>query len=207
MTSVPRRRIICICLLLILLFLTGCGTSKAYPPSEESVRSAAEQLGWTLQSDLTASRQGGQITYTLSKDDQHRLTVDCTSVSEKRMLSAISMVMMLPEKPKFSWEDWKDVISLVEAMYGSFSKGELYKALSGQDMPEPNVPEPVTEARPGEESLSWEADCPGGYAKVHWAAMAGQTVRSASSGTEIRDWRVHFTVTVYESLDSTRQKS
>ena len=207
MTSVPRRRIICICLLLILLFLTGCGTSRAYPPSEESVRSAAEQLGWTLQSDLTASRQGGQITYTLSKDDQHRLTVDCTSVSEKRMLSAISMVMMLPEKPKFSWEDWKDVISLVEAMYGSFSKGELYKALSGQDMPEPNVPEPVTEARPGEESLSWEADCPGGYAKVHWAAMAGQTVRSASSGTEIRDWRVHFTVTVYESLDSTRQKS
>ena len=105
MTSVPRRRIICICLLLILLFLTGCGTSKAYPPSEESVRSAAEQLGWTLQSDLTASRQAGQITYTLSKDDQHRLTVACTSVSEKRMLSAISMVMMLPEKPEFSWED------------------------------------------------------------------------------------------------------
>ena len=207
MTSVPHRRIICICLLLILLFLTGCGTSKAYPPSEETVRSAAEQLGWTLQSDLTASRQGGQITYTLSKDDQHRLTVDCTSVSEKRMLSAISMVMMLPEKPEFSWEDWKDVISLVEAMYGSFSKDELYKALSGQDMPEPKVPEQMTEARPGEESLSWEADCPGGYAKVRWAAMAGQTVRSASSGTEIRDWRVHFTVTVYESLDSTRQKS
>ena len=207
MTSVPRRRIICICLLLILLFLTGCGTSKAYPPSEETVRSAAEQLGWTLQSDLTTSRQGGQITYTLSKDDQHRLTVDCTSVSEKRMLSAISMVMMLPEKPEFSWEDWKDVISLVEAMYGSFSKDELYKALSGQDMPEPKVPEQMTEARPGEESLSWEADCPGGYAKVRWAAMAGQTVRSASSGTEIRDWRVHFTVTVYESLDSTRQKS
>ena len=207
MTSVPRRRIICICLLLILLFLTGCGASKAYPPSEETVRSAAEQLGWTLQSDLTTSRQSGQITYTLSKDDQHRLTVDCTSVSEKRMLSAISMVTMLPEKPEFSWEDWKDVISMVEAMYGSFSKGELYKALSGQDMPEPKVPEQMTEARPGEESLSWEADCPGGYAKVRWAAMAGQTVRSASSGTEIRDWRVHFTVTVYESLDSTRQKS
>ena len=207
MTSVPHRRIICICQLLILLFLTGCGASKAYPPSEETVRSAAEQLGWTLQSDLTTSRQAGQITYALSKDDQHRLTVDCTSVSEKRMLSAISMVMMLPEKPEFSWEDWKDVISLVEAMYGSFSKGELYKALSGQDIPEPKVPEPVTEALPGEESLSWEADCSGGYAKVRWAAMAGQTVRSASSGTEIRDWRVHFTVTVYESLDSTRQKS
>ena len=207
MTSVPHRRIICICLLLILLFLAGCGTSKAYPPSEEAVRSAAEQLGWTLQSDLTTSRQAGQITYTLSKDDQHRLTVDCASVSKKRMLSAISMVMMLPEKPEFSWEDWKDVISLVEAMYGSFSKDELYKALSGQDMPEPKVPEPVTEARPGEESLSWEADCSGGYAKVRWVAMAGQTVRSASSGTEIRDWRVHFTVTVYESLDSTRQKS
>ena len=131
MTSVPHRRIICICLLLILLFLTGCGTSKAYPPSEESVRSAAEQLGWTLQSDLTASRQAGQITYSLSKDDRHRLTVNCASVSGKRMLSAISTVTMLPEKPEFSWEDWKDVISLVEAMYGSFSKGELYKALSG----------------------------------------------------------------------------
>ena len=207
MTSVPHRRIICICLLLILLFLTGCGTSKAYPPSEETVRSAAEQLGWTLQSDLTTSRQAGQITYTLSKDDQHRLTVDCTSVSEKRMLSAISMVMMLPEKPEFSWEDWKDVISLVEAMYGSFSKGELYKALSGQNMPEPKVPEQMTEARPGEESLSWEADCSGGYAKVRWAAMAGQTVRSASSGTEILDWRVHFTVTVYEAFESTQQKS
>lgn len=207
MTNVPHRHIICICLLLILLFLTGCGASKAYPPSEETVRSAAEQLGWTLQSDLTTSRQAGQITYTLSKDDRHRLTVACTSVSEKRMLSAISMVMMLPEKPEFSWEDWKDVISLVEAMYGSFSKGELYKALSGQDMPEPKVPEPVTEALPGEESLSWEADCPGGYAKVHWAAKAGQTVRSASSGTEILDWRVHFTITVYESLDSIRQKS
>ena len=207
MTNVPHRHIICICLLLILLFLTGCGASKAYPPSEESVRSAAEQLGWTLQSDLTTSRQAGQITYTLSKDDRHRLTVGCTSVSEKRMLSAISMVMMLPEKPEFSWEDWKDVISLVEAMYGSFSKDELYKALSGQDMPEPKVPEQMTEARPGEESLSWEAGCSGGYAKVRWAAMAGQTVRSASSGTEIRDWRVHFTVTVYESLDSTRQKS
>ena len=207
MTSVPHRRIICICLLLILLFLTGCGTSKAYPPSEESVRSAAEQLGWTLQSDLTTSRQAGQITYSLSKDDRHRLTVDCTSVSEKRMLSAISMVMTLPEKPEFSWEDWKDVISLVEAMYGSFSKGELYKALSGQDMPEPKAPEPVTEARPGEESLSWEADCPGGYAKVRWVAMAGQTARSASSGTEIRDWRVHFTVTVYEAFEITQQKS
>ena len=207
MTSVPHRRILCICLLLILLFLTGCGTSKAYPPSEETVRSAAEQLGWTLQSDLTTSRQEGQITYSLSKDDRHRLTVNCASVSGKRMLSAISMVMMLPEKPEFSWEDWKDAISLVEAMYGSFSKGELYKALSGQDMPEPNVPEPVTEARPGEESLSWEADCPGGYAKVHWAAMAGQTVRSASSGTEIRDWRVHFTVTVFESKESMIQPS
>ena len=78
MTSIPHRRIICICLLLILLFLAGCGASKAYPPSEETVRSAAEQLGWTLQSDLTASRQGGQISYTLSKDDRHRLTVDCT---------------------------------------------------------------------------------------------------------------------------------
>ena len=207
MTSVPHRRIICICLLLILLFLAGCGTSKAYPPSEETVRSAAEQLGWTLQSDLTTSRQAGQITYTLSKDDRHRLTVDCTSVSEKRMLSAISMVMMLPEKPEFSWEDWKDVISLVEAMYGSFSKDELYKALSGQDMPEPKAPEPVTEARPGEESLSWEADCSGGYAKVRWAAMAGQTVRSASSGTEIRDWRIHFTVTVFESKESMIQPS
>ena len=207
MTSVPRRRIICICLLLILLFLTGCGTSKAYPPSEETVRSAAEQLGWTLQSDLTTSRQAGQITYTLSKDDRHRLTVDCASVSKKRMLSAISMVTMLPEKPEFSWEDWKDVISLVEAMYGSFSKDELYKALSGQDMPEPKVPEQMTEARPGEESLSWEADCPGGYAKVRWAAMAGQTVRSASSGTEILDWRVHFTVTVFESKESMIQPS
>ena len=207
MTSVPHRRIICICLLLILLFLTGCGTSKAYPPSEESVRSAAEQLGWTLQSDLTASRQAGQITYSLSKDDRHRLTVNCASFSGKKMLSAISTVTMLPEKPEFSWEDWKDVISMVEAMYGSFSKGELYKALSGQDMPEPKAPEPVTEARPGEESLSWEADCPGGYAKVRWVAMAGQTVRSASSGTEILDWRVHFTVTVYEAFESTQQKS
>ena len=207
MTSVPHRRIICICLLLILLFLTGCGASKAYPPSEESVRSAAEQLGWTLQSDLTASRQAGQMTYSLSKDDRLRLTVNCASVSGKKMLSAISMVTMLPEKPEFSWEDWKDVISMVEAMYGSFSKGELYKALSGQDMPEPKAPEPVTEARPGEESLSWEANCPGGYAKVRWVAMAGQTVRSASSGTEILDWRVHFTVTVYEAFESTQQKS
>ena len=207
MTSVPHRRIICICLLLILLFLTGCGTSKAYPPSEESVRSAAEQLGWTLQSDLTASRQGGQITYSLSKDDRHRLTVNCASVSGKKMLSAISMVTMLPEKPEFSWEDWKDVISMVEAMYGSFSKGELYKALSGQDMPEPKAPEPVIEARPGEESLSLEANCPGGYAKVRWVAMAGQTVRSASRGTEILDWRVHFTVTIYEAFESTQQKS
>lgn len=210
MTKIIHSRMICICLTLIFLFLTSCGvssTAKAYPPPEDAVRAAAEKLGWTLQSNLTSSRQAGQITYTLSRDGQRQVTVNCTSVSEKRLLSAVSMVTMLPEKPEFSWEDWKDVISLIEAMYGSFSEGELYNALSAQDIPEPEIPEPVTEARPGSESLSWEAECPNGYARVRWAIMAGQTTSSASSGTEIRDWRVHFSVTVFESKESMIQPS
>ena len=210
MTKITHPRVICICLTLILLFLTGCGassTAKAYPPSEEAVQAAAEKLGWTLQSDLTSSQQAGQITYTLSRDDQHQVTVSCTSVNGKKGLSAISMVTMLPEKPEFSWEYWKDVIFLVEAMYGSFSDGELYKALSGQDIPEPEIPEPVTEARPGSESLSWETECPNGYARVRWAIMAGQATSGASSGTGIHDWRVHFSVTVFESKESMIQPS
>ena len=136
MTSVPRRRIICICLLLILLFLTGCGTSKAYPPSEETVRSAAEQLGWSIDPEETQSWLEGQILYTLISDDQPKTTISFALVDGNRMLTMHCFGNKTSEKPEFAWEDWKAAISLVESLYDGFSEGELYKYLIQQGIPD-----------------------------------------------------------------------
>lgn len=209
MTSVPHRRIICICLLLILLFLTGCGTSKAYPPSEESVRSAAEQLGWTIDPEGTQSWVEGQILYTLVSDDLPKTTISFALADGRRMVTLHSFGGKTSEKPEFAWEYWKAAISLVEDLYDGFSQGELYEYLCQQGIPAPLDLTGAINVPAGYERRRQDIDCPGGFGWASWSTQ-GANIEYGFGGRRIHEWSEQFTVSLYESKDffeSTRQKS
>ena len=209
MTSVPHRRIICICLLLILLFLTGCGTSKAYPPSEESVRSAAEQLGWTIDPEGTQSWVEGQILYTLVSDDLPKTTISFALADGRRMVTLHSFGGKTSEKPEFAWEYWKAAISLVEDLYDGFSQGELYEYLCQQGIPAPLDLTGAINVPAGYERRRQDIDCPGGFGWASWSTQRAN-IEYGFGGRRIHEWSEQFTVSLYESkefFESTRQKS
>ena len=120
---------------------------------------------------------------------------------ETRFLTENCVVTLLPEEPQFAWEDWKEAVTLAETLYGGFSEGELYQTLSGQEIPELEIPSEGSDAPTGQESLSWEAELPAGYGRVRWSVSAG-TVGHNFPSPVIQDWRVLFTISLYESREA-----
>ena len=105
--NVDHRRFSCLCLMASLLWtLSGCGsgaTAPEFPPTEETVRTAAEELGWTLDGEETQSWAEDQILYTLEAEDQTTVFVSCALVEGDRYLTENCAAMSLPDKPQFAW--------------------------------------------------------------------------------------------------------
>lgn len=193
--------------LLLLVFsllwaLPGCGkdvSAQEYPPTVETVQAEAEALHWSLDTEGIQSPSEDLKIYPLEAGEQMTVSVSCGLSNGDRVLSEVCICPPLLEKPQFAWEDWKDAVTLAEALYG-ISEGELYEALTGQEMPEPELPTSESEARPGQESLSWEAELPSGYGRVRWSISAG-TVTHTFPSPIIHDWRMNFSITLYESRE------
>ena len=204
-TTVNHRRFGCLLLACFLLWaLTGCGSGASapeFPPAEEAVRTVAEEFGWTLEPEGTQSWAEGQILYALEAEDQTKVSVSCAMEGGERFLTQSCAVTLLPDKPQSAWEDWKEAVTLAETLFGGFSEGELYQALSEQEMPEPEIPPEGLDAPTGQESLSWEAELPAGYGRVWWSISAG-TVEKNFPSPVIQDWRMTFSVSLYESKEA-----
>lgn len=200
--NVNYRRFVCLLLTFFLLWtLPGCGSDASapeFPPTEETVQTAAEKLGWTLDPEETQYWAEDQILYALRTDDQTEVWVSCALVEGERILMENCVVTSLSDKPQFTWEDWKEAVTLAETLYGGFSEGELYQTLSEQNIPEPEIPPAGPDTPTGQESLSWEAEFPAGYARVLWSVSAG-TVEHTFPSPVIRDWRILLRVSLYES--------
>ena len=205
LSSVCHRRIACLLLACSMLWtLSGCGSGASvpeFPPAEETVRTAADNLGWTLDSEGTQSWAENHILYALETEDQVKVSASCALADGKRILIETCDAMFLPDKPQFAWEDWKEAVTLAETLYGGFSEGELYQTLSGQEIPELEIPSEGSDAPTGQESLSWEAELPAGYGRVRWSVSAG-TVEHNFPSPVIQDWRVLFTISLYESREA-----
>lgn len=194
------------CLLLICLslgVLSGCKSDAPkieFPPAEETVQTAAEELNWTLDPEKTESWTEGQILYTLETEDQGTASVSCALMDNKRLFTENCVFTQLTDKPQFAWEDWKDAVTLAETLYG-FSEGELYQALSEQDIPEPEIPEAGPDTPTGAESLSWDVELPAGYGTVRWFISAGEAEKTFPSPV-IREWQLIFSLSLYESKEA-----
>lgn len=212
MTRTTYQRIVSTYLILTLLFLSGCRTSstaEAYPPSEETVQAAAEKLGWTVDPEGTQSWAEGQILYTLVSNDHIKSTISFALVDGNRMLTMYCFDNKTPEKPEFSWEDWKSGISLVESLYDGFSEGELYAYLCQQGIPEPLDQTGAINVPAGYEHRRQDIDCPGGFGWASWSTQ-GVNIEYGFGGRRIHEWSEQFTVSLYESkefFESIRQKS
>lgn len=203
-TKRKPRRAISTCLLLILLFLTGCGNPSAvqsYPPVEETVQAAAEKYGWAIDPEGTQSWTENQILYSLVSEDLPKATVSFALAEGSRVLTLHCFGNRTPEKPEFSWEEWKEAVTLAESLYGGFSEGELYEALCRQGIPEPELPPVGSEAATGYERLRWEIDGPSGYG---WGVRSIQAASSTHSfaNTQIHEWSETFSLSLYQSREA-----
>lgn len=196
-----KRKILGVILLLgsILWTLSGCGRAPEFPPKDEAVRAAAEKVGWVLDPEATQASEGSAI-YTFETGDEVRASVSCALAEGNRVLMGYCMAISLPDKPEFSWEDWKKAVTLAESLYG-LDEGELYQALSQQDMPQPVIPETGPDTPMGQESLGWEAELPSGYGQARWSISAGEVEHGFPEPT-IRNWRATFSISLYESKDA-----
>lgn len=195
-----------VCLLLtcfLLLALTGCkddAPAPEFPPTEETARTAVEELGWTLNLEETETPAENQIHYALEVDDQTKAWVSCAEVEGTRFLTENFIVMKVPDKPQFAWEDWEKAVTLAERLYG-VTEGEFYQTLSEQDIPEPEIPAAGANTPTGMETLRWEAEFPVGYGRLSWAISAG-TVEHTFPSPVIKDWRILLNVSLYESKEA-----
>lgn len=193
------------CLLLavsMLWALPGCrgGSAVEFPPTEETVQAAAERLGWTLDRSETKSVGEDRVTYNIETGDQTWVSVACTAAEGKRILGQGYFAVSLSEKPQFAWEDWEKAVTLAQTLYGGFDEGELYQALSEQDMPELQIPQAGPDTPTGRESLEWEVESPAGYARVRWIISAGEVEHGFPEPT-VKNWRETFVIDLYESKD------
>ena len=90
-TNANYRRLGCLLLTFFLLWaLPGCGSDASapeFPPTEETVQTVVEKLGWTLDPEGTQSWAEDQVLYSLESEDQTRVSVSCALVEGKRFLS------------------------------------------------------------------------------------------------------------------------
>lgn len=185
-----HKRFSTLLLLALLLTISACGSASAasnFPPKEETVRSAAEALGWTLDPAGTESWSDGHMLYTLSGEDLPQVSVSCALVDGKRTMTLICTAMNLPEKPVFAWENWEKPLSLAETLYGGFQAGELYKGLS--DAPSERNEDGV---------LTWVAESKAGYARLRWSPAPG-TAEHSFPETTVQDWRETVYISLYPS--------
>ena len=188
-------RLACLLLTVSLLWLLpGCGSGSAspFPPAEETVRAAAEELDWTLLPEETQVWAEDQVLYTLKTDGQMDAVLSCAVEKGKRSLTENCTAAGLPDKPVFTWEDWQKAITLAETLYGGFSEGELYQTLSALAIPEPE------DTATGQGAISWEAELPAAYARVWYTVGAGST-ESGFASTDVQDWRTTFSISLYAS--------
>lgn len=185
----------------ILWALSGCGSrAPEFPPTAETVQAAAEKVGWALAPEGTQSSREDQVIYTFETGDEVRTSFSCTLAEGNRILQGYGIVVLLPDKPEFAWEDWKKTVTLAETLY-SLDEGELYQALSEQDMPQPVIPAAGPDTRTGNESLGWEVELPSGYGQARWSISAGEVEHGFPEPT-IRNWRATFGIFLYESKDA-----
>lgn len=199
--AINRRFGVLLLLVSMLWILSACGShAPEFPPKEETVRAAAEKVGWTLDLEATQTSEEGMVIYTFETGDQTRVSASCVSVEGDRVLTGHCMAIFLPDKPEFSWEDWEKAVTLAETLYG-MDEGELYQALSRQDIPQPVIPEAGSNTLTGKEYLSWEAELSSGYGQARWSISAGEVEHGFPEPT-IRNWRATFSIFLYESKDA-----
>lgn len=186
----------------LLWVLSGCESDvvseREFPPTLEKVQAAANELHWTVNREGTQSWEENHVLYNLETEEQTRVSLSCALADGKRILMENCVLTILPDKPQFAWEDWEKAVTLAETLYGGFSDGELYQALSEQDIPEPEVPSEGIDEPVGQESLRWEVELPSGYVRIRWSICAGTVEKNFPSPT-ILDWRMTFTLSIYES--------
>ena len=201
------RKFGCLLLTFVMLWaLSGCGSDASapsapeFPPTEETVRAAAEKVGWALDPEGTQTPRENQVIYTFETGDEVRTSFSCTLAEGNRSLMGYCMAIFLPDKPEFAWEDWKKAVTLAETLYG-LDEGELYQALSQQDMPQPVIPEAGSDPLTGKESLGWEVELPSGYGQAGWS-ISGSEVEHGFPEPTIKNWRETFIIVLYESKDA-----
>lgn len=204
--SMHPCRLYCLILTLFLLWtLSGCGSNDTsmpeFPPAPETVQAAADGLHWTVDQEGTQSWHEDHILYSLEAENQTKLSVSCALVDGNRILMENCVLAMLPDKPRFDWKDWEKAVTLAETLYGGVSEGELYQALTAQDIPKAENTSAEFDAPTGQESLSWEVALPLGYGRVRWSISAG-TVDKNFPSPIIRDWRMSFSISLYESKEA-----
>lgn len=200
-TSACRRLGVLLLLGALLWTLSACGShAPEFPPAAETIQAAAEKVGWALDPKGTRSEREDQVIYTFETGDEVRASFSCTLAEGNRILMGYCMAIFLPDKPEFSWEDWKKAVTLAETLYG-LDEGELYQALSEQTIPEPKIPPAGSSPLTGKESLGWEAELPSGYGRAQWSISAGEVEHGFPEPT-IRNWRATFSVSLYESKDA-----
>lgn len=203
--KVNRRRLACLLLACVLPGVLSACKSNApmaeFPPTEETVQTAAEELHWTLVPEKTESWTEDHILYSLETEDRGTVSVSCALMENKRLFTEYCVYTQLTDKPQFTWEDWKDAVTLAETLYGGFAQGELYQALSEQGLPDPEIPTAGPDTPTGAESLSWEVELPSGYGTVRWFICAGVAEKNFPS-PEIQEWQMIFSLSLYESKEA-----
>ena len=112
--------------LFILWVLSGCGSDAVseieFPPTLETVQAAANELHWTVNQEGTQSWEEKHVLYNIETEDQTRVSLSCALADGKRLLMENCVLIMLPDKPEFAWEDWEKAVTLAETLYGGFSE-------------------------------------------------------------------------------------
>ncbi len=185
-----------VALLLVLGALSACGGPE-FPPTEETVQAAAEELGWTL--DPEVQREGEErVTYTLETGKQDKVWAMCALADGEPVLRENCLITFLPEKPRFAWEDWRETVTLAESLYG-LERGTLYQAMTRQPTPEA-VPVEDPGAPEGQEAMDWEVDLPSAYGRVRWLIGTGSAEQAFPEST-VRNWALSFSLTLYPSRE------
>lgn len=189
----PKKVLCLFGLLAVMSPLVGCwSTHPAFPPDAAAVADIVESLGfdWTLSEEDAVSYPDGRVTFSLYGEGYPEALIGCSGPQEAKAMQLFFGMPLLPEKPRFAWEDWEDHFSLAEQLYGGFSdEGELYRAFSAQE-----IPESVDLGR----MHTWRAELPSARCTVSW-----RTERTGTAGGQgpSEGWTGRLSMTILEAED------